>query len=605
MNYVIDLVMMSKLSPDKARLIVRRVLPVSVVAVMAVWLFVWLQGTQEFSYFYREQQQIFLFDSTYIGELLMQVGGVGAVMAQFLTQFFVLPYMGAAISMLLTVATAVFFWLSLRKLNEDPVWMPLAFVPSVVYNVYLSDNYAHYEGLLALLVFSLLLWGYGVLSSKTSSILRHAVSTAVTVLLFFAFGSIAMLYSLAVLLYEALLRRPHWVWSFSPLAAVIVIGLIANNQAWVVSPAYAFGMKGYVEFFFEPDLFYAASWLSALVVVLLVWLLAKIRIQPLAGVCIAVLLLVALPLTANGISQKHLDTNMRDMQQVAYYANQDDWDSIIAFAQPRTGNYIFLNYLNLAYAKKGQLLDRLFTIPQQGANSLMMKYEQYTDISILMARLYYHIGVIGQSQYHAFSSNMSVTYGSPAMTKMMITNYIINGRYQIAEKSLRMLEKSWFYADWARGQRRFLYNDQAVESDLELGTKRKDLPDNDGFTMVYGPLNDIRNVIDANPEDPAAVEYAIGMMLLDKDFSSIRMFVESKYGLVKTWPECLQEAIVAYSEKDMDYCRRYGVSEEVIRRFAQFRQETLTLRHSGGSITPLASKWGKTFWYYMLKTTKR
>ena len=70
---------------------------------------------------------------------------------------------------------------------------------------------------------------------------------------------------------------------------------------------------------------------------------------------------------------------------------------------------------------------------------------------------------------------------------------------------------------------------------------------------------------------------------------------------MKELPLRLQEAMVTAFEQDMDACRAHGVSEEVIAKFAQFRQDALTLRHSGGSTSRLAPKYGDTFWYYMLK----
>lgn len=46
-----------------------------------------LQTMQEPLFFYREQQQIFLFDSTYIFSILKQIGGLATFISQFLIQF--------------------------------------------------------------------------------------------------------------------------------------------------------------------------------------------------------------------------------------------------------------------------------------------------------------------------------------------------------------------------------------------------------------------------------------------------------------------------------------------------------------------------------------
>ena len=86
--------------------------------------------------------------------------------------------------------------------------------------------------------------------------------------------------------------------------------------------------------------------------------------------------------------------------------------------------------------------------------------------------------------------------------------------------------------------------------------------------------------------------------------SNLALFIEryAGKGCLAQLPERLQEAIVTYSEHDPDYCREHGVSENTIERFTRFRQEVLNLRRSGATnISRLASEYGNTFWYYMLK----
>ena len=80
-------------------------------------LFFGWQGTQEFTYFYREQQQIFLFDRDFIFDRLTSIGGFASLAAQWLVQFFVLPKVGAMVTALLCVLGMAFLILTLKKLN--------------------------------------------------------------------------------------------------------------------------------------------------------------------------------------------------------------------------------------------------------------------------------------------------------------------------------------------------------------------------------------------------------------------------------------------------------------------------------------------------------
>ena len=60
-----------------------------------------LQTMQEPLFFYREQQQIFLFDSTYIFSILKQIGGLATFISQFLIQFFRIPLIGSLVTALI------------------------------------------------------------------------------------------------------------------------------------------------------------------------------------------------------------------------------------------------------------------------------------------------------------------------------------------------------------------------------------------------------------------------------------------------------------------------------------------------------------------------
>lgn len=583
--------------------IVNQVITLVLTCASLVFLFFYLNASQEFSYYYREQQQIFLYDSSYISDLLKPIGGVVALVSQWLVQFFVLPKVGALVSTLLSALSALFLWLAFRRRLQSTWLMPLFLLPAFLFNIYLLDNYVHYDGLVALTFCSLFIWIYS-LCQQFSPALRLVAGVLLSLVLFYTGGSVAVLFCLAVLLSDCLQRVPKAYLSAVPLALVLFVGLLAVTQGLLVDYPYAYWMKGYVEYFFEPTMLYSYSWLSVLLLILLVYVEPKVRLKrPSIQMAVAAVLALMLCVGYSSFSSSHQDRSMNTLQQLIHYADTEQWNRIIADPELQNNNYLYLNYRNLALSHEGRLLNDLFVYPQAGSESLMAAYQQYTDVSVLLARLYYHTGVIGSAQYLAFSSTVGITYGCPAMTQMLIKTYLINGTYQIAEKHINMLEKSWYYADWARSQRQFLYNDAAVEADPELGLKRRDLPDNDRFVMLYGAVNDMQAVIEANPDDQNAAEYAIAMLLLDKNFDGIKTFVELNYGkgYFKQMPERLQEAILTYSEHDLDYCREHGVSEAMIEKFARFRNQVLNIRHGGGNMSSLAAEYGRTFWYYMIK----
>lgn len=578
-----------------------------VVVAITIGLFIYFQNTQEFSYFYREQNQLFLWDSEIITKMILPIGGFTKVLTQMLVQFFVLPKMGALISAVLCMVGAHFLFHSLKNLSGNWGLLPLSFLPFVLANVYLLDNYAHYEFLVALVLLALFFYAH-TLAEKLNLYIQVAICTVLGLLLFYLAGSIAVLFGACVILYEIALKKKKGVWFILPYTLILLVGLIAVNQAWLVNLDYAYGMQFYVEHFFEPTGFYKLAWYSVVILIPVFWLAGKVNIKNVfAQVGICLILAVCMPFAYSFMADEHQDKGMYGLERFIHYADTEQWDEIIARGHTETNNYITLNYLNLALSKKGQLLDRLFEFAQNSSQAVFLDYQQYTDIGVLRARQYYEMGVIGASQMNAVSAKMSVANGSPSMEKLIIKNYIITGRYPIAEKYIAELEKSWYYADWATSMRKYL-NDEAVEADPELSMKRKDLPlNNEDFAIYAGIYSDAQTVMTANPEEKAAADYAIACMLLDKKFDYLVPFSQFNLenGYWKELPVQLQEAILTASEQNKEIWEQFAISEEMRAKFAQFRKDALAVRHSGGSITQLASKYGNTFWYYMLKNNKK
>ena len=92
-------------------------------------------------------------------------------------------------------------------------------------------------------------------------------------------------------------------------------------------------------------------------------------------------------------------------------------------------------------------------------------------------------------------------------------------------------------------------------------------------------------------------------MLLEKDLERLQSYIEANYGTpaLESLPNVLQEAILVYAEDDIEYGKKYGVSEETIERYRHFRKRFIDLRDSRSDPTgTLRHQFGNTFWYYYL-----
>lgn len=565
-----------------------------------------LQITQEATFFYREQQQVFLFDTGYVGNILQTIGGLATVISQFLIQFFRVPLVGSLTTALSGGISAWLFWSALRKIHAAWYLFPLAFLPFLFQYMYLMNHSYHYEGLVAMFFWSLALSIYSYAALKLSWIYRILIGCVFTAGLFWGMGSIAMLFVLSILIFDLLRRSERWYTSFIPLLLLLIIGPLTVLAGKKPDYDAVWWMKDYVEYFVDLQPFHGLSWQVALLSMPLFFLS---RYADKTNVYVKALATVAL-LTLSGIYYTRTADSRREkdfytLTQMFHYIHTEQWDAIIASKELNLHNYLHLNCLNLALSHKGTLLTDLFKYPQNGIASLLSNYHSHIEESLLFSHIYYHLGITSLAYDLALGSSVGITYGNPEMTKIIINTRLIRGYYPAAEKFISLLEKTWAYGEWASSRRKFLYDDQAVENDPELGSRKKDLSDDkDLFANIIGLPENLMIILQMNPDNQAARDYMVSALLLSKDMPAIKAFVEQFSGtkVLPTLPDLLQQAVISYAEHDPDYCRQYGVSEKTLTQFLQFKERVVKLRRARQDIASGIADYRPTFWYYLLLT---
>ena len=581
-----------------------KILVTAITIVFTVLLFLHLQTTQEFSYYYREQQQIFLQDWSFVATHMKAFGGLATVVSMSLIQFFAEPYMGALITAVIGGLTAFFLWLFLSGISKAKYLLPLSFIPVLIENVYLQSADARYEGLIAMLATAVFLWLYSLVA-KHHYIIRCIVGVAATLLLYPLFGSIALIFAVCALLFDVLTKREKAYMSLLYLLVVLVFGFVGVSNGWITDYASAFYIGFYNEYYIEPTLTLGLTWLSVPIVMMVFWGCGFIHSKSVIVGCAAFIVLavgIASIYTIKAKSAKNQD--FYTLQELYHYVSTEQWDKITSCQNINPNVDLHMNCLNLALSHKGTLVDDLFKYPQRDVRSLITSLGAFTEENILFTQMYYRMGVVSQALKLGFGTEVGIKDGNPTVLKTLIKTRLICGEYAVADKYLSQLEKTHTYKEWADQYRRFLYDDEAVESDAELGMMRRSLP-HDGveFVSMRGVLYDLLKVLEANPQNDNARDYAIAFLLLQKDFNQIKAFVDTYYGtpILPELPVRLQEAVVSYAEKDADYCLGHGVTQQTLERFADFRQKTLGARRSGGNVKAALRGYTETFWYGIVK----
>ncbi len=583
----------------------------------------YLKETQQYALFYREQQQLFLFDWTYISDILRQPGGFSVLMAGFLVQFFYSLWSGAIVTSFLLTLTSLLIWLVVRKIGNYWFLLPVCFVPCLFLAVSLLDNCYHYEGVTAYFLMLLFLFVYTALSLGGNKWLRLAIGCMLIVALFYAAGAVALLFAICAFLYDCLMGREKGLLSFLYIALALIVGFVAVQIGSAGLYAYVYTPLGYYETTVAAPFVHYAGWL-ALPVCLLVAGVVRFfekwnRYSQIAiGTVVAIVGFVCFLKNYRG----NMKPDLHDFYRYEYYTVNKKWDELLKASSIHIRNHNDANYLNLSLAQKGELAGHLFSYPQFGPKSLIYIPKDKTP-DVRLAHVLFAMGNMGAAQNVAFNASLSLNGYNPTMLKMVLQVDLMRGAYAVALKYIELLEKTWHYSEWATAQRKFLFDDRAVEQDITLGTGRKDFPDEEAFVLFSSPMDDLYKILDANPADGKAMQYALSYLLLAKDINHVKEFIDEYYGTpgLTTLPVPAEEALIFYYDYyhtldenyalqhgmtkeqllscqsvDLNYCKDHGVTQETIDRFAIFKAAYGRSRQSADALVAYKN----TFWYYLL-----
>jgi hypothetical protein len=429
----------------------------------------------------------------------------------------------------------------------------------------------------------------------------------ITALLFFLAGPDCVLYALLVTVYELVYPSPRHYLVLLVLVEACLAGLLSVSL----------GVCGEYRHVFLPDRYYHSqlipksviyySWASLLLMELLACFLQKrkatSRKRLLIGQAARLIILAALCLW--GIPAYN-DSKSGKIKELDYYSRTEQWDKILKSCQGPLSNYLYISHVNLALMQKGELGDRLFTYDQRGPEGLITSWNKTTSVSVLLSDIYFAMNLIVRAQEMAFEASISVIgEANPRMMKRLVQTNLIYGAYPVAEKYISLLEQTFSYRKWAAAHRRFLYNDTGVENDPLLGAKRKALKQHSTLSMTEGLDMELRRLADDNPSDRTSIVYVGTLYLLLKDVALFQTLVEQYFDTpaLPELPVSFQEAVILMKENDPAYWRRFRVSEQVARRFAEYKKQTLAANRSGNSTALrglLQRAFGDTYWFYFM-----
>ena len=566
-------------------------------------LFAFLQMCFEYHFYYIEQSQLFLFSEAYIRNKLLLPGGFSMLVAEFLVQFFIRPYVGALVTAVLLTGVGVCTAGIVKRIAPVSGLFILYVLPMLALLFMHFDFNYRVQGTVCYLMMMALLCGY---MRIRNDLFRLVAGCVLVPVLFWLAGSITVLFAGMVCLFEGLRKTPKWYISLIGVAEVLLLG---------VGTVY-FSLMGEYRWVFGPDLYYHNtlhpkeiiyySWICLPLVFLVAFFIRNKNSLSgkkwWAGIsCIVQLAMIGAVLWWG--MPKYSDAKTLRLKKLDYFARTEQWDKTIEECKGKLTNFLYMCHLNMALANKGELSDKMFNFDQRGPQGLLVQWNKSENISCMLSDIYFTMGATASSQEMAFEGYVSAMEdGNPRMLKRLVQTNLIYGTYPVAEKYISILEKTYAYRDWAQSQRKYLYNDEVVESDPILGTRRRMLPDRNSLAMIKGLAGDLALFLEKGPANSAALQYLGAMYLLAKDLEGFKALVEKYYGteFLPVLPVHFQEAVIVMSEKEPDYWKRFNVSETIVARFTDYKKQVLANRNNSAIAGLLNRSYGNTYWFYFM-----
>lgn len=546
-----------------------------------------------------EHTNLFVGDWDWFLPFLSRMGGMAQWLGTWGIQFFDDSIIGALAFILPLIGLFASIGSLLCQLGKNmQVWVPLATIVPVCQLLSLYDYNFYWSGAVALALATILLW----LVSLFKPFVRNVFFLICIPWVVWLLGAISWVYVLGGIVLFG--NRKKWLTTvFAPLVIFGSIMSLLYFTGVVSALSMALSPMAYHESLLEMPWYHWTTWIAVILVLGLGRFIANWECKKAAMAWTFNLLGWLLPsaLLVQFGGNFYKSSNL-DVWRLNHYAYLEDWDAILDFmAGKPMNNYLFMNYTNMALAHKGELANRAFHYYPRGMNSLLATANATGAVRLLASDVHYTVGCVAEAQQHAFEAQVTFpnSLGIQTLKRLVKTNLIF-GHYEVAEKYLSLIAKTTLHKEWAKKYSLFLYNDEAIEADAELGEKRRSLSKRNRFAMFYGWQPELKDILDVNPDNTKALEYLGVSFLMNKDLDGFRNFLDSYYEAKagKQLPLSFQQAVMALdSQEKID---EYGISAQVKGEYNQFMRLYAQNRQNPNLKNLMHRSFGHTVWYYLI-----
>ena len=554
-----------------------------------------------FHLLYQEQYLLFLYIPSYFFDKLSYPGGVGEYIAEFLTQFYYYPYLGALIVALLLGGIQRLMYRIMLKMQKNSIdWYVLSFIPSLGAWAFLCDENSLLAGIVSLLLSMGISYGYMSLSRQW---VKYVYVLGVFPLLYWCVGGVCIVTLCLILAYEWLVDSISIKYK-SAISLLMVI-------AWGISVGYAILHLQYpvsrlitgIGYYRFPTLIPFSGVLTCVIVVLLAGGVVFLPLyQKYRSLYWSIQSIVVLTLGAGWI---YSATSMKKERDMAYdyWASTCQWQQIIQSAEQNNPDTpLSVVCLNLALGKTGQLGERMFQFFQNGTDGLIPDFVRDYTIPLTVNEVYFHLGMINTSQryvFEAMEANPSYHKSTRCIRRLAETN-LLNGEYKVAAKYLNLLKHTLFYKKWAEETETYLYEEDKINSHPEWGRLRKIRYTEDFLFSENEKDMMLGLLLVHNKNNRLAFEYLLAYTLLNRDIASfLKYYPIGKNMGYAVIPRSYQEALVyVWTQSHPNFQGMpWSISPVVMKEVTEFATHYVRAPKDEAFFL---NRFGKSYWYYLL-----
>ena len=430
---------------------------------------------------YQEQYQLFLFDSTYVWDVVKHPGGIADLLGRFCTQYFLFAWVGAAIIAFLLSAVQL---LTLRLLGRG--WLyGLSFVPSFLLWLFLLDENALMSGVWAVLLTLLVAC---VIVRLTSGWMRRILILVAIPVLYILVGPVCFPIPLDSLWqgvhyyrYPTVFPWLLWAAAFSAIVLPLLIRLVIKDKMSEKSSVAKYSLSSF--------LFPLFSFLFvAIIMGFFVW--------------------------------KNVNLKAEKVMQYDFMVCHQQWNRILETVnKEKPNNQIGVTVQNLALAMRGMLLEHMFDYHQNSIHGLLPDVKEDATSPMPTAEAFYQLGMINVAQRTVFEAQEAILdfQKSGRCYKRLAQTNLINGQYEVARKYLMALQKTLFYRDWANETLPLLGNEKAIASHPEYGRLRRFAYNEDFYFSDHVTPEMLESLYYRNTDNRLAYQYLLAYCMLTGD----------------------------------------------------------------------------------------